>query len=97
MIFLPDRILTRLSYACGALFAAYVVLVVSTIYFASYKTELSSDVREREAAIVALETEYYAAVGSLTASDPGALGFVTPAAVRYVSAVGAPTFTRADR
>lgn len=96
MIRLPAHSVTLLSYMCGILLAVYVAFVLATIYFASYKTELASELREREAAIVALETEYYAAVGKLTASDPATFGFVAPAQVRYVSAVGAPAFTRAD-
>ncbi len=96
MIRLPTRSVTFLSYTCGVLLAVYVGFVLATIYFASHKTELASELREREAAIVALETEYYAAVGELTASDPASLGFVAPAQVRYVSAVGAPAFSRAD-
>lgn len=95
-IALPSRIIRHLAIACGAAFAAYVALVLATVYFASYATELAGEIREREAAIVALETEYYDAVGRLTASDPSALGFVTPSAVRYVSADGVPSFTRAD-
>ncbi len=94
---LPQNALRHLAIACGALFAAYVLLVLATVYFASYRTELASDVRSQEAKIVALETEYYDAVGKLTASDPAELGFVEPAAVRYVSARTGPVFTRADR
>lgn len=93
---LPAHTITWLSYACGALFALYVGFVLATVYFASYRTELASELREREATIVALETEYYDAVEKLTASDPADLGFVSPKQVRYVSAVGAPVFSRAD-
>jgi hypothetical protein len=95
-IALPNRIIRNLAIACGAVFAAYVFFVLATVYFASYRTELASDVRSEEARIVALETEYYDAVGKLTASDPAELGFVTPAEVRYVSARTAPAFTRAE-
>ncbi len=92
---LPSRTLMVLSIACAVVFSVYVLLVLTTVYFASYKTELATDIRAQEARMVTLETEYYAAVGRLTASDPETHGFVSPTQVRYVSAGGAPVFTRA--
>lgn len=97
MISLPDRFLSRLFLACGALFGAYVLVMITTIYFASYASELTGSIREREASVVALETEYYAAIGVLSESDPAALGFVSPLRVEYVASAGAPAFSRADR
>lgn len=75
-----------LSAACGLLLATYVVLMVSTIVFASLQTQLARSIQDTQMEITKLESKYYDAIGSLDSVDPHALGFVTPQTVRYVSA-----------
>jgi hypothetical protein len=71
--------------------------MIGAIYFASSATELAGIARATEADVVALETEYYAAIAKITETDPAELGFVMPAKVVYVDAVGSPALSRADR
>lgn len=94
---LPAKSLTYLGFACAATFLVYVVLMAGALYFASSATELAGIARAKEADVVALETEYYAAIAVITETDPAELGFVMPAKVVYVEANGAPAFSRADR
>jgi len=93
---LPKKSLSYLAAACAFVFAVYVVLMVTAMYFASSATELAGIARSKEADVVALETEYYAAIKELTKTDPASLGFVTPTEVEYVAAVGFPAFSRAE-
>lgn len=94
---LPNRSITFLLLGCGALVAAYVALVATTIFFASVRTDLMGEVRELESSVAALETQYYDAISTLSATDVGAAGYVTPLAVEYVASAGAPAVTRADQ
>lgn len=94
---LPQKSLSYLGFACFAAFGLYVILMAGALYFASSATELAGIARTKEADVVALETEYYAAIAKITKTDPSELGFVMPAKVVYVEAVGAPAFSRADR
>lgn len=96
MISLPNKCLSRLALACAATFGVYVVFMVMAIYFASSATELSGIARSKEADVVALETEYYAAISELSQMNPAALGLVAPRQVGYVAAAGGPSVSRAD-
>lgn len=97
MITLPNNSIKCLSVACGAVFALYVVFMIAAVSFASVEVEHARDARAKESSVVALETEYYAAIARLSSGDPRAEGFVTPSEVEYVTADGAPVVTRADR
>ena len=97
MISMPTHFLKHLSLACAAVFAAYVVFLVAAISFAAVEVERSRAATDKESAVVALETKYYAAVATLAKADPAALGFVAPVRVVYVTENGAPAFSRAAR
>lgn len=94
---LPNRAITVLALACGALAVAYLALMMTTIFFATLRTERMAAVRELESSVSSLEGRYYDAIASLSATNVSAEGYVTPSAVEYVSAQGSPTVTRADR
>ncbi len=94
---LPAKSLVYLALSCAAAFAVYVVLMIGALYFASSATELAGMVRTKEAEVVALETKYYAAITTLTKTDPLTLGYVMPSKVVYVEAVGGPALSRAER
>jgi len=83
---MPDRTITFLTIAAGALFALYVMLVITTIAFATTQTSLAVQVRETEGKISALETTYYASVARDNASTPASLGLVHPTEVEYAVA-----------
>ena len=82
---MSDRLIPTLSISCGALTTTYVVLMVMTIFFASWQTESVSAVRNAESQIGTLEGNYYTAMNEASALSPATLGFVTPVKVEYVS------------
>jgi hypothetical protein len=96
-IALPQHALKYLSIACGAVFGLYVIFMIMAVSFASLEVERARDARTKEASVVALETDYYAAIDRLAGSNPTALGYVTPSDVEYVNESGSPVVTRADR
>ncbi len=84
------RLVPLLSILAGALFAAYVALMVTTILFASLQTQLSQEVQDKHMQIAKLETTYYGSVAEIDSADPHALGYVTPKRVEYVTEAQAP-------
>jgi hypothetical protein len=94
---MPSRTIHLLSYACLTLAAAYVALIATTLFFASVRSSLSSELALRESAVAALETEYYDALARLDTEDFTAAGFDTPRSVSYVIPGGDTAVTRADR
>jgi len=94
---MPTRIIPVLSVSVGALFVVYLGLVVTTVLFATWQTQALSSIRDGQAAIGMLETQYYASIGTLDSTNPYSLGFVRPAHVEYVAASDLPdglTFAR---
>jgi hypothetical protein len=81
-----DRLIPVLRVAVIAFIAVYVVLVVTTVYFATWQTQEVSSVRDTEAAIGTLETKYYDSVAKANETDPATFGFVKPTDVKYVTA-----------
>jgi hypothetical protein len=87
---MPSRTIPALSIATGSLFLVYLVLVVTTILFATWQTQAASSISDAQAAIGTLEAKYYASVGSLDSTNPYSLGFVQPTQVEYVAASNLP-------
>ncbi|MBU0749958.1 hypothetical protein KKH15_00380 [Patescibacteria group bacterium] len=94
---MPSRTITTLSYFTGALLALYLVLVVATVSFAAWQTELAHSVRETEIAIGELETQYYKAIGRINDMNPLEAGFVAPSRIGYVVDSGPVGLSRANR
>ena len=92
---MPNRLIPTLSISCGALTTMYVVLVVTTIFFASWQTEAMSSVRNAESHIGMLEANYYTAISQASSLSPTSLGFVTPVQITYVASAhrASPTLT----
>ena len=82
---MTDRLIPVLSISCGAFATLYVVLMVSTIFFASLQTEEMSYVRGSESKIGTLEANYYTAINKASNLSPATLGFVAPVEVKYVA------------
>ncbi|MDB5265126.1 MAG: hypothetical protein JWN64_697 [Parcubacteria group bacterium] len=82
---MPDRTISILGISCGALLSVYVALVITTITFAAWQTELRASIRSTEGMISSLESEYYEHVAAITATAPSAFGLVPPASVRYAA------------
>ncbi len=93
---MPPKSIAILSLSCGAVFAAYLALIVATVFFATWQSGLSAAARDSEARIAALETEYFAAIDALQATDLSHVGLHEPTKVEYVAANGTPAVTRAN-
>lgn len=94
---IPNRIVPVLAVACCALVAVYIVLVVTTIFFAAWETQLARSIEESRASIQGLEDEYYDAIARIDATDPSSLGLVAPRKVEYVAATRVPGLSFAGR
>lgn len=94
---MPNRLISTLSYTAGALFVAYLILIVVTVSFAAWQTELAHSVRETEVAIGELEMDYYQAIGRINDMDPMAVGFVSPSRIGYVVDAGPTGLSQATR
>lgn len=90
---MPDRTLSILSYAASALLAVYVLLMVTTVTLAAWRTDLAEAVRDTENRIATLEHEYYDSIERIGASDPAAYGLVAPHRVTY-AAMAEPGLSR---
>jgi hypothetical protein len=93
----PDRIVPMLSIAAGFLVVTYIVLMITTIFFAAWQTQLARGIDDTRARIHGLETEYYTAIARLDSTDPSSVGLVAPAKVEYVVAQRMPGLTFAGR
>lgn len=82
---MPDRTLSILSYTASSLVVAYLVLMVATVSFAAWRTDLAEAVRDTENAISTLERDYYDTIERVGATDPASLGLVKPRAVTYAA------------
>jgi hypothetical protein len=80
---MPDQTVRFLTLSAGLIFAFYIMLVITTVAFATMQTSLAVQVRETEGHIAALESTYYAAIAVQNATTPGSAGMVAPAAVTY--------------
>lgn len=94
---MPSRTISYLSLACTALFAAYLALVATTLYFAALRTELVAEIDRKESEVAALETAYYDAVARISGADVAALGFAAPSSVVYLTRSGDAALSRASR
>jgi hypothetical protein len=92
-----NRTLTYVGSTFGTMVAIYIALVIGTIFLANWQTEMAGRVSDSEAAIGALEMQYYQAIAEVNAQDPSVYGFITPTKKAFARAATAePTLTRAD-
>lgn len=91
---MPDRTISILSAALGMLVFAYLALMVTTVSFAAWRTDLAAEVRKTEEAIALLEQDYYGAVERIGATDPASHGLAKPARVTYAAMVAAQAVTK---
>ena len=94
---MPDKSVTFLSFVAGAMFVAYVVLMIVTVMFATVQTSLALSMRETEGSITELETTYYASIAKVNATSPTAEGYVAPTDVKYAQKSVAPDLSFAGK
>lgn len=87
-----------MSFSCAGLFFVYLILVATTIFFATWQTDLVRTTRTMDVAVSELESKYYESIAHLHRINPSSLGFVAPDSVAYVSSKGTiPALSRADQ
>lgn len=94
---MPKYTLTTLGVSCGILLVGYVACIATAVFFATLQTELSAKVEAAEIKVGALETKYYDAIATLSATNITDIGYVTPKNVAYVARERSASVTRADR
>jgi len=96
-IVMPDRTIPVLAVATGCLIALYLVLMITTIFFAAWQTQLARGIDDTREDIHQLEQEYYGAIAKIDSTDPSAVGLVAPSRVEYVVAARIEGLTYAPR
>lgn len=90
---MPSRTIPVLGYACCALLAGYLALVVVTVSMAAWQTNLAVEVYETEQDIARLESRYYAMVAQIDQTSPASRGLQKPVRVTYAAESPAPAFS----
>lgn len=72
--------------AVGVLFVAYIGLIAVVISYAALTVEFSQSVKNGEAAVAALESQYLANVSQITNVNYADLGYAKPADKTFVRA-----------
>ncbi len=83
-----SRFFTILSFSVGVLGATYLLLLVSTVLFATTATENKRAQNVLSTEIAILETSYFGAVGALHDFVPEEHGFFVPDTVVYLKGAG---------
>lgn len=96
-IAIPDRTVPVLALAAASLVAVYLVLMVTTIFFAAWQTQLARSMDDSRERIQKLEAEYYRTIARIDSTDPLSVGLVAPAKVHYVVSARPTGLTYAPR
>ncbi|MBI5405496.1 hypothetical protein HY972_00450 [Candidatus Kaiserbacteria bacterium] len=75
--------------AVGVLLVAYIGLIAVVMSYAALTVEFSQSVRNEEAAVAALESEYLAGMADITRTDYAAAGYAKPSVQTFVRAQSA--------
>lgn len=82
-----------LGTAFGVLTALYMVLIVTTVFFATLRTQYATSAQNEEAAVGVLEDRYLTALRDVQSSDVIALGYTKPRAELFVTETEKPVLT----
>lgn len=94
---MPDRTNFLLGAIAAALAVIYIAIMITTIFFAAWQTQLARGIDDTRSRIQALETRYYSEIAKLDSTDPGSVGLVAPSKIEYVVAARTSGLTFADR
>ncbi len=83
---MTNRTVQTLGICAASLTAAYLTLVIMTVFFATLRTQYAVNISNEEASLGTLESGYLGALASVQSADPKALGYAAPVAERFVSA-----------
>jgi hypothetical protein len=94
---MPDRTVPVLALLAGFLVVVYIAVMLTTIFFAAWQTQLARGIDDTRERIHDLEREYYTAIAKIDSTDPMSVGLVAPSKIEYVVAARVPGLTFADR
>lgn len=83
---LPFSYLTLCVWVVGVLLVAYVGLIALVMSSAVLTVEFSQSVKNDEAAVAVLESEYLSAVARITGANYGSEGYAKPLSQSFVRA-----------
>lgn len=92
---MPSATVRILGVSCASLGAAYLALIVATIFFATLRTDYVAQMTALEARVSSLESRYLGDLAIIQSLDPQTLGYAAPKTERFVSAETA-VLTRAN-
>jgi hypothetical protein len=75
---LPFSLLSACSTLLGIVIVAYIGLIAVAMSYATLTIEFAQSVREGEAEVAALESQYLAGVARITSTDYVAAGYAKP-------------------
>ncbi len=84
-----------LAYGNGVLVVLYLGLIATAMAYAALEVEFSDSIKNDEASVAVLESNYLNKIATITTTDTASLGYTTPVAVVYVP--GAPQTAFNDR
>ena len=74
------------SGAVGALVVVYIGIIAVVMSYAALTIEFSQSVRNDEATVASLESQYLSAVARISATDYASVGYVKPTVETFVPA-----------
>ncbi|MFM2330919.1 MAG: hypothetical protein RLZZ26_426 [Candidatus Parcubacteria bacterium] len=77
------------GWSVAGLVVAYIALIAVVMSYAALTIEFSQSVRNDEASVATLESQYLATVAQITSTDYLALGYVVPTVQTFVKAKSA--------
>lgn len=83
---LPFSLLSLVSGAVGILFVTYVGIIAVVMSYAALTVEFSQSVKNDEAAVAVLESQYLASVAHITNMNYAAEGYAPPLTKIFVRA-----------
>jgi hypothetical protein len=83
---LPFSILSLVTGAVGVLAVVYIGLIAMVMSYAALTVEFSQSVKNDEAALSVLESQYLSKVARIQALDYHTVGYAAPRAIRFVPA-----------
>lgn len=82
----PFSVVSLCTGAVAVLVVAYIGLIAVVMSYAAMTVEFSQSVRNDEAAVATLESQYLAGVARITSTDYAAAGYAKPLAEVFVRA-----------
>ena len=94
---MPDRTIPILGVTAACLVVVYLIVMLTTIFFAAWETQLARGIDDTRERIHKLEGSYYDAIAEIDSTDLSSTGLVAPTRVEYVVAARMQGLTYVSR